>query len=410
MDRGKRGEFHPWVYRHTGHQSIAKALNNHQITEDDAALIHEFVGEVQATRHISDVRKNKYYFTLVGIRRFLDVPYRTATLGDVYAAIDRIKSGTTAHGKPFKQNTVHDFVMFLKMFIAWLIENGYSTIDEKKIRQVKVPPVLRETKRPEDLLSPDEVLKITGAATNSRDRAFLWVLYESGCRAKEIARARWRDMIFDQWGVKFYIRQDVEKTGKPRYTRLIKSTSHLDHYRNDCKDTALDAYVFMTYDGYPLSYNTVAKIVKKAVARAGVDKRVTPHLFRHSRITHLIKENHQESIIKEMMWNNVNTDMFRTYVRLHEQDIDDEMLKKAGLSKKDAGKDVLASIPCPNCHYVNAPDARRCNRCGHALTQEEIDLRRAMLHSLLEHPEILMELQQDLRDLQAQHLSGRPQE
>ncbi len=50
--------------------------------------------------------------------------------------------------------------------------------------------------------------------------------------------------------------------------------------------------------------------------RAGITKRVHPHLFRKSRITHLIQQNYQETVIKQMMWGNLAPDMFRTYAVL----------------------------------------------------------------------------------------------
>jgi len=42
--------------------------------------------------------------------------------------------------------------------------------------------------------------------------------------------------------------------------------------------------------------------LKRLAKRAGIERHITPHIFRHSRITHLIKENVSESVIKLMMW------------------------------------------------------------------------------------------------------------
>ena len=50
------------------------------------------------------------------------------TIGDVYAGLNALQTGTSARGTPFKQNTKHDYIVVLKSFVLWLIENGYSTI------------------------------------------------------------------------------------------------------------------------------------------------------------------------------------------------------------------------------------------------------------------------------------------
>ncbi|MDP3397179.1 MAG: tyrosine-type recombinase/integrase [Methanoregula sp.] len=52
--------------------------------------------------------------------------------------------------------------------------------------------------------------------------------------------------------------------------------------------------------------------MQRIVQWAGITKHVTPHLFRHSRITHIRNDGVQESVIKMMMWGTVNTTMFET--------------------------------------------------------------------------------------------------
>ena len=81
------------------------------------------------------------------------------------------------------------------------------------------------------------------------------------------------------------------------------------------------------------------QIISRTAKKAGVEKRVTPHLFRKSRITSLIKQNYQESVIKQAMWGNLGTNMFKTYVVLSEQDIDAEFREKMGLEKKEIKED-----------------------------------------------------------------------
>jgi len=70
------------------------------------------------------------------------------------------------------------------------------------------------------------------------------------------------------------------------------------------------------------------------VERAGITKHVTPHLFRHSRITPMINAGVQESVIKMMMmmmWGTVNTTLFETYAHFTGKDFDTEISRVYGI-------------------------------------------------------------------------------
>jgi Site-specific recombinase XerD len=209
----------------------------------------------------------------------------------------------------------------------------------------------------------------------SRDKALISTLYESGCRIGELGRLTWRNLVFDKYGIKMYI--DDQKAEKVRFCRLTFSTSYIALWKNEYPQGSPegDAPVFLTYQNKPLEYQTVQAMLKRvaerAVAAGWKTKKIHPHLFRKSRITDMIDENYQESVIKEMMWGNPVTSMFKTYVKLSEQMIDNEMLDKAGIVKKEeVVRNPLVSHVCMRCHKTNGPDARFCNYCGLEFTEE----------------------------------------
>lgn len=86
----------------------------------------------------------------------------------------------------------------------------------------------------------------------------------------------------------------------------------------------------------------------------------------------MVAQNYQESVIKQSMWGNLKTDMFETYVKLGEDDIDAEYLSKAGVVVKAEVTDELKPRPCPNCHEVNASTFDHCFKCGWPLSPEAI--------------------------------------
>jgi len=56
----------------------------------------------------------------------------------------------------------------------------------------------------------------------------------------------------------------------------------------------------------------MSKVIKAAAKEAGITKNVTPHLFRHSRISHLLSEGMGETITKQICWGNQSTNMLKT--------------------------------------------------------------------------------------------------
>ena len=78
------------------------------------------------------------------------------TAGDLYAGVNAMQTGISTRGKPFKQNTKHDYIKALKSFVLWLIENAYSGIKREKVKAIQIPHVDHSTTSPDELLTADE--------------------------------------------------------------------------------------------------------------------------------------------------------------------------------------------------------------------------------------------------------------
>lgn len=361
--------FYPNLTKYGFEASLTKARKTDLITISEEKIIREYLNEKAARDHITESRKNKITTTLVNFRRFLKEEYQQATAADVFAGINELTNGNTVHDKPFKQNTLWSYIRILKPFLLWLIESGYSDMKPQKIQQIKAPAIDTDTSTPDDILTPEEIKTLILACKHSRDRALISVLYESGARIGEIARLTWKDCIFDKFGAKLYITDT--KTKKQRYSRLTASSEYLARWRNDCPDPAVTALVFTNlHDGSPIEYITVRRLLQRALKAANINKSVTKlHLFRKSRITHMIAQNYQESVVKQAMWGNLETRMFKTYVHLGERDIDNEFLEKAGIQHKPVElTETLKPRPCPNCHIINALTSSYCSKCGSPIT------------------------------------------
>jgi len=347
-------------------KALEKACNTGIFSKDDADVVVEFLLYKSSVQDVGEVRKRSVLTHLIAFKRHHPAGFRDTTLRSLLQAVQSYKDGD--HAAWTKKITLTS----IKMFYLWMIEEKYLNLDEKKIRQIKLPKPPAQSHRPDDLLTEDDIKQIVSAAKNSRDRAFFMLLYESGCRIGELAALTWKDCQFDrQAGVKLYIKDEKEKT--TRYVRLLMTTPYLATLKADCKNTDPADPVFQTNtsDGHarPLLYQNARNLVFRTVKRAGIQKKVTPHLFRHSRITHLVNSGLQESVIKKMMWNNLDTQMFKTYVSLSEGDIDNALAEKAGISIKKKTQS-LEPKECPFCGELNGPTHQFCSYCGKPITSE----------------------------------------
>jgi site-specific recombinase XerD len=283
-----------------------------------------------------------------------------------------MKDGLTQKGTPFKQNTKHDWIRVLRQFLLWMIENEYSDLPEKKVRRIKIPSVDHMTKKASDLLSPEEVKAILSACRKSVDRAMIGMLYEGGFRIVEIASMKWGDLRFDSSGIVVNVNF---KTGKPRYVRIIMAREYVAQWRADYPGVPEgEALVFINTLKRPLNNVTVIANIDRICKRAGIPRHVTPHIFRHSRITHLINEGVSESVIKMIMWGSVHTNMFKAYAHLTGENIDDELKRLYHIDEGSEKKRFPRVEPqiCPHCNSIMPPVSKYCSFCGQSLDLSQI--------------------------------------
>jgi integrase/recombinase XerD len=152
--------------RDYGHQrpeyvthSLARHQKMHVIDEDDAALVREYLGALKAERGIGIGRSNKVAFHLIGWRRFIR-PFRDNTLADIHQGIEELRDFKHKGGRPYKQNTIRDYIEVLKAFYRWMIETGFSSIPRAKIDRIHSPATDRMTKTAAEMLTPQIALDL----------------------------------------------------------------------------------------------------------------------------------------------------------------------------------------------------------------------------------------------------------
>lgn len=120
-------------------------------------------------------------------------------------------------------------------------------------------------------------------------------------------------------------------------------------------------------------YGRLNLILKYIVRDARIKKKVTPHILRHTRATHLTSKLTESEMCHYLGWQ-LGSDMARVYVHLSGRDIDNAIYSKVygikieGSSKDDAIKPVL----CLRCKESCGPSSEYCYGCGVPLSEEKI--------------------------------------
>ena len=48
------------------------------------------------------------------------------TMADLFSAMQNLSIITAQNGRPLAQNTQHDYIVILKGFMHWMMDNGYQ--------------------------------------------------------------------------------------------------------------------------------------------------------------------------------------------------------------------------------------------------------------------------------------------
>ena len=152
---------------------------------------------------------------------------------------------------------------------------------EKQFYQIERPR--KEFKLPQ-VLSENEIMAILRASKNIKHKAILGLIYSAGLRRSELINLRKQDVQFDKNIL--YIKGGKGK--KDRTSILSDSISIvLNRYLTQYKP---NYWLFEGAGRKQYSTTSIAHILRSAALKAGIEKRVTPHMLRHSFATHLLEQ------------------------------------------------------------------------------------------------------------------------
>lgn len=242
------------------------------------------------------------YLETRGIERIADVT--EDTLAD-YSLRLRKQRNTVHEDRTISLSHVMHRLFTLKQFFGWLVEQMIIFVNPAENMELpRLPAVL-----PRTILTQKEAQRLLDAPdlkspVGYRDKALLEVVYSTGIRVAELLRLKVQD--FDEKARTIFVREG--KGGKDRIIPLpMIAAGYLKEYVDRVRPKfarALkhdDGTLFINYTGSPLDLNRMHDIFSRTTKAAGIDKRVTCMVLRHTIASHLLENGMDIRYIQEFM-------------------------------------------------------------------------------------------------------------
>lgn len=339
---------------------IEKRLKDKRLTERQRETLKRFDKEKVATGKGSSPRTRLSYVQKISeLGRACPKPYEEMNKQDL---IDFLA------GKKMADSTRTTYVICLKRFFRWLYWLPKSQYPEQVSWMENKTVKCKVTKS--DLITGNELKRMIAVAIVSRDRAIPANLWETAFRASEFLGMKIGDLEEASWGDAWGFRATcrVSKT-ETRTVPIVQTTYYLARYLNEHPyrdDPEAPLWISLSKNSFGQQIKTIwtLDLITKRLARlAGIKKRIYPHLFRHSRLTDLVRMGMLEGALRRHAGWSPTSNMPALYTHLSGMDVERSTLRASGV-KMEPERPVFETKVCPRCRYINDPIVTYCERCG----------------------------------------------
>ena len=203
-----------------------------------------------------------------------------------------------------KKRTQNYYLIALRSFLKYLTKRGVQSLAADSIELAKVP------ERSLDLISSEELVRLMNGPMSEenenkklRDKAILELFFSTGLRVSELCGLpRDLDLSKDEFSVR----------GKGEKVRVV----FLSEEAKEAVKTYLKKRADIDNDLlFPLTPRSVERLVKYYAIKAGISRKVTPHVIRHSFATDLLQNGADLRSVQMLLGHaNITTTQIYTHV------------------------------------------------------------------------------------------------
>lgn len=284
-----------------------------QSEEGVARVMNGYTRYLEAERHASPYTVRNYTRDLRHFIEYLNSE-KVSTFDEVERQLLR-RYISFLQGKGYEKTSISRKLSALRSFYNYLIQRDLMSVNP--LMAVSSPKL---DKKLPSFLSGEEVVRMlespdSATPLGQRDRAILELLYASGLRVSEIAKLDLDNMNLSTLEVRVRGKRSKERVvliGKP-------AVAALELYLREGRQQLLAGYrteaLFVNRYGRRLSQRSIQKAISRYAVAAGLDKRVFPHMVRHSFATHLLDGGADLRVVQELLGHaNLTTTQIYTHV------------------------------------------------------------------------------------------------
>ena len=240
--------------------------------------------------------------------------------------------GVDAHWKDVDLKLISSYVRYLqerqysaatlarkiastKSLFSFLLDDGVVDLDPTK--EISVPRIGRSLP---DTLTLDEVDRLLASPNPNtdegcRDSAMFELLYASGIRVTELVTLNIHDVDLEQAFIRCLGKGGKERL-VPIHDKAVEGiATYLKVARLRFAKRHTESALFLNQRGNGLTRQGFWLILKRHVAKVGIDKRITPHTLRHSFATHLLQGGASIRHVQELLGHaSITTTQIYTHV------------------------------------------------------------------------------------------------
>ena len=221
---------------------------------------------------------------------------------------DKIEDYIMQLHKKYKQKTIKRKIASIKAYYNYLEEQ--EIIDDNPFRKIKVK--FKETTTLPRIIPREEIEQLLNYVyvheNKSNDHAYRYwlryvavieLLFATGARVYEISNIKKENVNLNTGLIKI-----MGKGSKERYIQiaspeiLVMLKKYYDYNASEIENSG---FFFVNSRGCRYTEQSIRLMLKRYVKLAGIERNITPHMFRHSFATYLIEEGVDISCVQQML-------------------------------------------------------------------------------------------------------------
>jgi len=209
--------------------------------------------------------------------------------------------------------TIARRLVAVKMFCRFLLNEGYITSDPTGA--LASPALWHRIPHVLNALDVEKLLAVEwDGAIGLRNKAILEVLYATGARASEVVYLKLTDLSLTDAYLRCFGKGSKERIVPIAEKALTVVKEYMEQARPTLTRGKDTPNLFLSYHGRAMRREDIWRVVKKAARRAGIRKKIYPHILRHSFATHLLEGGADLRAVQQMLG---HADISTTQVYTH---------------------------------------------------------------------------------------------